>query len=218
MDKVKKPFYKKWWFFAIVVFVIMGIIYSPSEEEQKAEIAEAAAIESAKLAAEEKKLEAAEAKQKEKQDAAEQKAKQDAEAKVIADDEKKAAEKLATTVIEINTSVFEYATDIKLTDAIDINQHVTVMVDMSEELTPGLATQHVVNQTYDFVQQDDVQSAKTITLIVRQAEKKVAQYTINTEKFKPNDDEPMADAVISASEIDSMTDEVKEFGKTMGTW
>lgn len=34
-EKSKKPFYKKWWFFAIIAFVILGIIFSPSEDERK---------------------------------------------------------------------------------------------------------------------------------------------------------------------------------------
>ena len=119
---------------------------------------------------------------------------------------------------EIDTSVFEYAKDIKLTDAIDINNHVTIMVDMSEKTPPGLATQHVVLQSYDFIQQDDVKSAKTITIIVRQSEIKIAQYTVTSDRFIPNEDTPMSKVVIAASEIDFMTGEVKEFGKTMESW
>lgn len=52
MNKTKKPFYKKWWFIGIIVFVILGVILSPSEEEKQAakdiEIAEAKSIEAEK--------------------------------------------------------------------------------------------------------------------------------------------------------------------------
>ncbi|MFJ7935985.1 hypothetical protein [Sporosarcina sp. NPDC096371] len=199
-DKKTPP--KKWWLIGIVTFIVIGVILSPPEEENPAEIADDVAVESAK---------------------------KDADVKLNEEKGNKAIAKLTSpvtaiktppsaTLIEINTSVFEYAKKIKLTGAIDINPHVTVMIDMSEDLPPGLATQNVVQQSYYFIQQDDVKSANTVTIIVKQAEKKIAQYTINTEKFKPNDDEPMAKIVIAASKIDSMTDEVKEFGKTIGIW
>lgn len=35
---MKKPFYKKWWFFAIIAFLIIGIALSPSDEEKETEI------------------------------------------------------------------------------------------------------------------------------------------------------------------------------------
>lgn len=51
----KKPFYRKWWFYAIIVFVILGVIFSPSDEEraemeatEKAQIAEVKAEQEAK--------------------------------------------------------------------------------------------------------------------------------------------------------------------------
>lgn len=78
-----------------------------------------------------------------------------------------------------------------------------------------MATQHVVNQTYDFVQQADIKGAKTIGINIKQSEKKIAQFTVHMDKFVPNDDEPMYDAVIATSEMEFMTDEVKEFGETM---
>lgn len=30
----KKPFYTRWWFYAIIAFVIIGVIFSPSDEER----------------------------------------------------------------------------------------------------------------------------------------------------------------------------------------
>ncbi|WP_419955952.1 hypothetical protein ACN6MT_11425 [Neobacillus niacini] len=119
---------------------------------------------------------------------------------------------------EIDTSVFVYAKSVEVTDAIDINQHVTVFVEMSKDLKSGLATQHVINQSYDFLQQPDLDGAKTVTIAVKQGEIKIAQITINKDAFVPDDDQPMSEVVIKASKIDSMTDEVKEFGATMGSW
>ena len=119
---------------------------------------------------------------------------------------------------EIDTSVFEYAESVEVTDAIDVNQHVTVFVKMSDKTKPGLATQHVFNQTYNFLQQPDLAGAKTVTVAVKQGELKIAQITVNTELFVPNDKVPMSEVVLQASEVDSMSPEVKEYGTTMDTW
>ncbi|MDF1510187.1 hypothetical protein PZE06_18800 [Robertmurraya sp. DFI.2.37] len=37
MEKAKKPFYKRWWFFAILVFLLLGAIASQGEETQELE-------------------------------------------------------------------------------------------------------------------------------------------------------------------------------------
>jgi Ca2+-dependent lipid-binding protein len=112
---------------------------------------------------------------------------------------------------KIDTSVFAYAKKVDVTDAIDINQHVTVFVTMSEELTPVLATQHVLNQSYDFLQQEDIKGAKTVTIAVKQGDIKIAQITVNKDNFVPNDTEPMASVVLKAAEIDMMKPEIKDF-------
>lgn len=107
-----------------------------------------------------------------------------------------AAEKRATeqeTTRKIDSTVFEYATKIDVTDAIDLNDHVILILNMNEKTQPGMATQHVVNQTYDFVQQADIKGAKTIGINIKQSEKKIAQFTVHMDKFVPNDDEPMYD-------------------------
>ncbi|OLS38262.1 hypothetical protein BTR22_07170 [Alkalihalophilus pseudofirmus] len=119
---------------------------------------------------------------------------------------------------EIDTSVFEYASQVDVTDAIDINEHVTLFVHMSEDTKPGLATQHVVNQTYDFLQQEEVQDAKTVSVNVKQGEVKIAMFTVNTDQFVPQDDIPMSDVVLEASDIEFMTEEVKQYGENLGTW
>ncbi len=123
-----------------------------------------------------------------------------------------------TQKANISTYVFEYAQKVEVTDAREINDHVTVFIDMSSGPTPGLATQQVVNQTYDFIQLDDLVGAKTVSINVRQKGDKIAMFTVHMDKFVPNDDEPMAQAVMAASDIDFMTEEVKEFGKVMGSW
>ncbi len=115
----------------------------------------------------------------------------------------------------INTDVFAYATKTEVTDAIDINDHVTVFVYMSEELTPGLASQHVLNQTYDFIQQEDVKDAKTISINVKQGDTKIFQFTVDTTKFKTDDEIPMSDLVLEASKVEFMTKEVEDAAESL---
>jgi hypothetical protein len=56
MEKVKKPFYKRWWFFAIIIFVVLGVILSPSEEELAEIEAKEAAVQKADEAAAKQKV------------------------------------------------------------------------------------------------------------------------------------------------------------------
>ncbi|MEK3976029.1 hypothetical protein [Psychrobacillus sp. FSL K6-1267] len=119
---------------------------------------------------------------------------------------------------DIDTSIFEYVTDVELTDAIDINQHLTVKLNISEEAQPGMAVQNILKQTFDFIQQDDLEEAKTITIIVSQNDKKITQYTVQKDKFFPNDNDPMSGLILDASEVEFMSDEVKAFGKDTGSW
>ncbi|AKM19787.1 hypothetical protein GARCT_02536 [Geobacillus sp. 12AMOR1] len=117
---------------------------------------------------------------------------------------------------KIDTSVFEYAKKVNVTDSRETTKHIDVVVHMSTEPTPGLATRHVFSQTYDFLQQDDVKGAETITIGVMQGEKRIAQITVDIKKFQPG--EQVIDSVLKASTIDKMSPEVKEFGKTTGLW
>lgn len=117
---------------------------------------------------------------------------------------------------KIDTSVFVYAESVDVTDARDITQHINVVVHMSTEPTPGLATQHVFSQAYDFLQQEDIQGAKTVTIGVMQGDLRISQITIDVSKFTAGDN--IIKSVLDASNIDKMIDEVKEYGKVMNLW
>jgi uncharacterized protein YcfL len=118
----------------------------------------------------------------------------------------------------INTAVFVYAEDVEVTDARDITQHLNLVIHMSDELTPGLATQHILNQTYDFLQQQDIEGANTLTIGIMQADMRIFQFTIDVKSFVPIDSEPMAACVLKAAQIDKMKPEVEEYGIVMGLW
>ncbi|EDL65011.1 hypothetical protein BSG1_14859 [Bacillus sp. SG-1] len=111
----------------------------------------------------------------------------------------------------IDTSVFVYATNVDITDARDITKHITATVYMNDELKGGLAAQHVLSQTYDFLQQEDIKGAETLTVGVMVKDKRVLQYTVDLAKFVPNDSEPMTDVVLAASEVEKISPEVEEF-------
>lgn len=136
-------------------------------------------------------------------------------------DESKKTEKVSTEkptekTDGIETSVFVYATKVDVTDARDITQHIDLVVHMNEQVKPGLATQHVFTQAYDFLQQDDIKGAKTITIGVMSGKFRVAQITVDMSKFKP--EEHLIKSVLKASTIDKMYPEVKDYGKVMELW
>ncbi|NFH70106.1 hypothetical protein FC960_12440 [Clostridium botulinum] len=116
----------------------------------------------------------------------------------------------------IKTDVFEYAKKVDITDARDRNKHVTATVFMSDELTPGLATQHVLNQSYDFLQQADLKGADTVTIGVMQGDVRVFQCTVTMKDFLPNESVAMSDVVLKASKVEKMHPQVQEFAKTIG--
>jgi hypothetical protein len=120
--------------------------------------------------------------------------------------------------LSIDTSVFAYAENVEVTDARDNTKHINLVVQMSEETKTGMAAQHVLNQAYDFLQQEDIDGAETITIGVMQADTRILQLTINVKEFVPIDSESMAKCVLKASTIDKMTTEVEEYGKTMELW
>lgn len=83
MEKVKKPFYKRWWFFVIIGFVILGAIVQPSEEE-RAEMEAKEVVAQEKAEAEAKAKKEAEAKKKAEKEEAEKKKKAEEQAKIDA--------------------------------------------------------------------------------------------------------------------------------------
>lgn len=119
---------------------------------------------------------------------------------------------------KIDTSVFKYAKNVEVTDARDITKHLTLKIDLSDDAQPGMGTLNILNQAYDFLQQEDIKGADTITIFVRVKDIKVSQFKINTSQFKPNDQESMANVVLKAAEIEHLSPEVKEFGQTMELW
>lgn len=121
-------------------------------------------------------------------------------------------------VTSINTSVFEHAKSVEVTNARDLNKHITLKVDLANTTNPGQGTLNVLTQTFDFLHQNDVVGAETITVFVRVNDIKVSQFKIHTAKFKPNDNDPMAGLVLEASDIEFLTPEVKSYGETFELW
>lgn len=62
--KTKKPFYTRWWFYAVIAFVILGVVLSPTDEERAAEDAEKEAQVTALKEASQAKKDAKEAAEK----------------------------------------------------------------------------------------------------------------------------------------------------------
>lgn len=116
----------------------------------------------------------------------------------------------------IKTDAFIYAKKVDIDDARDITKHVTATVFMSDELTPGLAVQHVLNQSYDFLQQANLKGTDTVTIGVMKGDIRVFQYTVTMKKFVLNDSIAMSDVVLKASKVEKMSPQVEEFAKALG--
>lgn len=181
--KLKKPFYKSWWFIAIVIFITLAVIGAIIDETDSENA--------------------------------------DTDTPVIkktVNDTKQDENIEEVFEPTIDTSIFEYAKDIEIVDALDDNQHITVKLVISEDSNPGMAVQNIITQTFDFLQQDDINNAKVITILVRQNEKKIAQYTVQKNKFVPNETDSMIEIVLQASEIEQMSEEVKQHGEALELW
>lgn len=116
---------------------------------------------------------------------------------------------------KIDISMYEYTENIDVTDAIEINNHITLMIEMDPSTKPGLAFQHVLNNTYDFLLQDIVQQADTVGINVIQNGVKLAMFTVHPKEFTPNDEIPMADLVLEASVVEMITPELEEYAEVM---
>ena len=111
----------------------------------------------------------------------------------------------------IDTSAFKHALDTELIDARDITGHITVVVTMNDSINEGLASQHVLTDTYDFLQQEAVKQAETVTIGVMVGDMRVFQFTSRPSELEINDSVPMGDLVLMSSTIDKISPEVAAF-------
>lgn len=128
----------------------------------------------------------------------------------------KKAEELVVATPEypsVDTSVFEYARSVEVIDARELNRHLTLIVRMSADLTQGLAANHVLTQTYEFIQQEDVVGADTITIGVMSGDTRVFQFTVKVADFVADHDAGMRDQVLAASNVDKISLDVQEFAE-----
>ncbi|MEB1809039.1 MAG: hypothetical protein LPK26_17415 [Bacillaceae bacterium] len=112
----------------------------------------------------------------------------------------------------IDTSMYQYTQEIEVTNAIDITGHVTLIIQMSE-LASGVAFQHVLNHTYEFLQQESIKDAKTIGINVILDGKKIAMFTVNTEDFVEDDNVSMAQLVLDASVVELASQEIEDYAE-----
>lgn len=119
----------------------------------------------------------------------------------------------------VNTEVFGYAESVEVEDNRAKKNHLAITVTMlggPDGPSPGLATEHVIIQAYDFLQQNDLKDAKTITLKVVQDKNVITQISVQKEQFIPG--EYFINSVLDASTIEYMSEDVKEYGKVMERW
>lgn len=64
----------------------------------------------------------------------------------------------------IDTTLFEYAKSVEVTNARDITKHITLKINLNDGAEVGLGTLYVLNQTYDSLEQDDIVGIETITI------------------------------------------------------
>lgn len=211
----KKPIYKKKWFWiALLVLAIFGQILnliSPKEEEEIAE--------ETKQSMSDQSDTTTKSEETRKQEVSVQSSEKNNVAATDSKPKKQTEEKNEKDVLdseEIDTSVFIYATDVEVTDALEITEHIDVVVHMSEKVKKGLAVHHVISQMYNFLQQDKVKAAKTVTIGVMSGNLRVAQLTVDMNKFEAG--EHIINSVMDASKIDKMDDEVRDYGEVMELW
>jgi len=177
------------------------------ENKKKQSLAEEKKAKEEKLKEQKQKEEKAD---KEKQEAA-------AKAKKVKELEKKEKPKEVKKVAKpkkkkIDTSNFK-AKKVEVTDAIDLNDHVSLIVRVDESVPPALAFVNTASSMYDFLQQDSIKGAKTVGVNVVQGKIKQIMFTVHTDQFKPNPNVPMADLVMEASEVDVIQPEVEDYAK-----
>lgn len=115
----------------------------------------------------------------------------------------------------IDTSMYEYSTEVEVTDAIEVNDYVSLIIRMNDSLEPGLAFQHATNQTYDFLQQESIDGAEKVGINIILNDQKIAMYEITLDEFETNDEESMAQLVLDASVMNMIVPEVEEYAEVM---
>lgn len=118
--------------------------------------------------------------------------------------------------LNIDTSVFSYAESVDVDDTRKVNKHINLIVNMNEGPTAGLATEHVLLQTYDFLQQEDIKGADIVTISINQNDTLISKITVDSRKFKAG--EHLINSVLAASKIDHMNDDVVEYGEALERW
>lgn len=133
----------------------------------------------------------------------------------LANEEEQVNEDNKEETASIDTSMYEYSPNVEVTDAIDINNHITLMIDMNDNLEAGLAFMHATNQTLDFIEQNNMENVETIGVNVRLNEIKIAMFTVHPNEIENNENESMANIVLNASDVEMISPEVEDFANNM---
>src|SRR5690625_795359 len=204
MKKEKKPFYKRWWFIVIVALLVVAVIVNPEEEEDSDTTEEHVSETDEK-----------DSNNEDKDDSTSEPEHKEEQLDEETTDESDESDELDEAEVVIDTSMYEYSKDVQVTDAIDINNYVSLMIEMNDNLNPGLAFQHATTQTYEFLQQEALQGADKVGINIILEGQKIAMYEVDLNEFKPKDDESMAQLVLDAAIMEMITPEVHEYTQSM---
>ncbi|WML48806.1 hypothetical protein RCG23_01335 [Neobacillus sp. PS3-34] len=122
--------------------------------------------------------------------------------------------KAAANSEKIHTSVFKGAKKVDVTDLRDANGNIDLVVQTAN--APGIAAQDVFSQTYDFLQQSDIQGAKTVTVGIVRNGSRIVQLTIHPNLFVAGENH--IQSVLQASDIERMSLEVETYADTVNWW
>lgn len=205
MEKEKKPFYKRWWFIVIIALIIIAAIVNPDEETDNKVTDDNDTVENESDSEAESDISS-------EPDAEENNVDVD-ESKEV--DERDVQDDSDESDIVIDTSMYEFSKDVKVTDAIDIKNYVSLIIEMNDDLSQGLAFQHATTQTYDFLQQEALEGADKVGINIILEGQKIAMYEVDMSEFKTNDEQSMAQLVLDASVMEMITPEVHEYTQNM---
>lgn len=119
---------------------------------------------------------------------------------------------------EFDTSMYVYADEIDVTDNIEINDQIALIIDMPEHSIMGFTFQHVLSHTYDFLQQDTAKEAKTIEISILEEGNQIVVLTVHPDQlkeFKGNDDTTKDRLVLETSIINMALPEIVEHAEIM---